>query len=62
MSDRHAMRYLTPDECRSLGLEPCSIYGSKVHSLKGAGDIIIPHGTRDYGRAVAAIEVRRRAA
>jgi hypothetical protein len=48
MSDRHAMPYMTPEDCRSIGCEPYAIYGGKVYSFKDQNSKLVPHGTQPY--------------
>jgi hypothetical protein len=62
MTDRHAMEYLTYDECRALGHTPYAVYGGKVYSYRTRSERLVPHGTPGYALALAESTLQRAAA
>lgn len=39
--------YLTVEECRSAGYEPCAVFGGLVYAFLCLG-FVIPQGSQDY--------------
>lgn len=51
------MRYLTPEECKALGLRPHAVYGGNVHSYLAPEDRrIVAHGSEHYAIQVTAMD------